>query len=60
MVPQESGGRSYRNQTYVMMSVVGDAVQVEYVPETGAVTVVEGVDEEVSVGSEGEDDEGRN
>ena len=30
VIPQESGGRSYRNQTYVMMSVVGDAVLVEY------------------------------
>ena len=45
MVPQESGGRSYRNQTYVMISVVGDAVQVEYVPQTGAGICVE-VEEE--------------
>jgi hypothetical protein len=30
VVPQESGGRSFRNQTYIMISVAGDAVLVDY------------------------------
>jgi hypothetical protein len=30
IVPQESGGRHQRNNTYSMISVVGDAVLVEY------------------------------
>ena len=30
IVPQESGGRPYRNHTYSMMSVTGDAVSVDY------------------------------
>ena len=28
--PQESGGRAFRNQTYIMISVAGDAVLVDY------------------------------
>ncbi len=33
IVPQESGGRAYRNHSYTLMSVIGDAVMVDYQSE---------------------------
>ena len=33
IVPQESGGRAYRSHTYTLMSVIGDAVLVDYQQE---------------------------
>lgn len=35
-MPQESGGRTARNQPYTLLSIAGDAVFLEFLSATGA------------------------
>lgn len=50
VMPQESGGRSFRNQTYIMISVAGDAVLVDYEKDS------DGDQAALTIGQEQDDD----
>jgi hypothetical protein len=59
IVPQESGGRAYRSHTYTLMSVIGDAVLVDYQQERpGDVGGAAGARWGGGDGADGDDDDG--